>query len=72
MSTKQPEQKRTVSVEEAAKVLGIGRGLAYQEARLTGQLIGVPVLRVGRRLLISRAALDRALAGNPQPDQAAS
>ena len=52
--------RRTVTVEEAAQVLGIGRALAYEEAR-KGSIAGVPVIRVGRRLLISRAALDRAL-----------
>lgn len=55
---------QTVSVEEAAAVLGIGRGLAYQLAR-TGQLPGV--LRLGRRLVVSRRALEAALqtAGTP-------
>lgn len=70
MSTKHSEEKRTVSVEEAAKELGIGRGLAYQSARTTGQIAGVPVLRVGRRMLIARAALDRVLAGNARTEAA--
>lgn len=53
---------RTLTVEEAAQELGISRYLAYEQAR-TGQLAGVTVLRVGRRLLIPRAALERVLAG---------
>ena len=43
-----------VSVEEAAKLLNIGRGLCYQlvqEKRL-------PSIRLGRRVLISRRGLE--------------
>lgn len=66
---------RTLTVEEAAQELGISRYLAYEQAR-TGQLAGVPVLRVGRRLLVPRAALDRVLSGesalsDSQPNAAA-
>ena len=41
----------TCDVETAAGLLGISRGLAYQEAR-TGSLGGVPVIRVGHRLRV--------------------
>ena len=51
----------TLTVEEAAHLLGISRGLAYEMAR-SGKL---PVIRFGRRLLISRRALERML---DQPD----
>ena len=47
----------TLSVEEAAHVLGIGRGLAYELAR-SGEL---PVIRLGRRLLVPRAQLEAML-----------
>ena len=47
----------TLSVEEAAHLLGISRGLAYELAR-SGRL---PALRFGRRLLIPRAALEKML-----------
>ncbi len=40
----------TVSVEEAARVLGIGRTLAYRLAA-AGEL-PVPVVRIGRKLRI--------------------
>ena len=60
MQTKQTDDRRTVSVEQAARELGIGRGLAYECAR-RGE---IPVLRVGRRFLVPRAALDRLLAGD--------
>ncbi len=47
----------TLSVLAASKLLGISRGLAYQGVR-DGSL---PALRVGRRWLIPRAALDALL-----------
>jgi excisionase family DNA binding protein len=54
------EARATFSVEEAATLLGIGRGLAYDLAR-RGELPGV--FRLGRRLLVSRTALERYLSG---------
>lgn len=42
-----------MSVEQAAKLLGISRNLAYEAAR-RGEL---PVIKVGRRLLVPRARL---------------
>lgn len=51
----------TLTVEEAAHLLGISRGLAYELAR-SGKL---PVIRLGRRLLIPRIALERML-NHPQ------
>jgi excisionase family DNA binding protein len=50
-------QRRTVTIKEAAKILGIGRDQAYNAARL-GQL---PVIKIGRRLLVSLPALTRML-----------
>jgi excisionase family DNA binding protein len=47
------EGRLVVSVTEAAELLGISRGLAYELAR-AGQL---PTLRLGRRLVVPRAAL---------------
>jgi len=44
----------TVSCEVAAKMLGIGRSLAYQEAR-AGRLPGV--IRIGTRFVVSRKRL---------------
>ena len=51
------ESKLTVTVEEASRLLGISRGLAYEMARI-GKL---PTIRFGRRLLAPRRALDRLL-----------
>jgi excisionase family DNA binding protein len=41
-------QRPTLTVEEAGRLLGISRGVAYHAAR-DGEL---PVLRFGRRLLV--------------------
>jgi excisionase family DNA binding protein len=49
--------RETVTVEEAAKILGIGRSCAY-EAVHRGE---IPSLRVGRRFLIPKAQLKRLL-----------
>jgi excisionase family DNA binding protein len=51
------EQRLTLSVEEAARLLGISRQLAY-----TGVKEGrIPAIRIGRRLLVPRRALERLL-----------
>ena len=49
-----------MTVPQAAELLGISRGLAY-EAATRGEL---PTIRIGRRLLVPRARL-LALVGNP-------
>ena len=56
------EDKLTLSVEEAAKVLGIGRNLCYDRVK-TGE---IPVIRIGRRLLVPRRALEKLLEA-PKP-----
>ncbi len=53
------DERLTYTVEEAGKVLGIGRGLAYELAR-SGD---IPVVRLGRRMLVPRAALKAMLEG---------
>ena len=50
-------QVLTVTVAEAAKLLGISRNSAY-ECVIRGE---IPALRLGRRLVIPKAALDRML-----------
>lgn len=51
--------KATVTVIEAAKRLGIGRNQAYEAAH-KGQ---IPVIKIGKRLLVPLAALERMLNG---------
>ncbi len=50
----------TLTIPQAAICLGVSRNAAYEAAR-SGELAGVPVIRVGRRLLIPRAMLENAL-----------
>ena len=50
-------ERLTLSIEEAAKILGIGRNLCYDKVK-TGE---IPVIRIGRRLLVPRRALEKLL-----------
>lgn len=53
-------EKKAVSVTEAARILDIGRNLAY-EAVARGE---IPSIRIGGRILVPVAALEKLL--NPQ------
>jgi len=57
---KNKEAVLTLTVPKAAQLLGISRGLAYKLAR-EGRLPGV--IALGGRFVVSRAALERLLAG---------
>jgi len=57
----------TFTVEETAKLLRISRNTAYNLVR-EGRL---PVLRLGRRLLVPKKGLDNLLAGGWQPPKVA-
>jgi excisionase family DNA binding protein len=50
-------ERQTLTVEEAAAALGISRGAAYAAARQGA----IPTLRIGRRLIVPRAAIARML-----------
>lgn len=56
MSDQSPEIL-THTVEEAAQMLGISRGAAY-EAAANGD---IPTIRIGRRILVPRRAFERML-----------
>jgi len=57
----------TITVEQARLLLGVGRSTAILAYQRTGFLIpGVPVLRVGRRCVVSTSHL-RAALGRPEP-----
>lgn len=51
-------ERLTYEVEEAGRMLGISRGAAYQAVQ-RGEL---PSIRIGKRIVIPRAAFDRLLA----------
>lgn len=57
--TRNKMSRETLTIEEAARMLGIGRNSAYEAAR-RGE---IPTLRIGRRLVVPRAALERILKG---------
>jgi excisionase family DNA binding protein len=58
MATKSTE-RLTLTIEEAAVALGIDRSTAYALAAV--DKLPVPVIRLGRRLVVGRAALARVL-----------
>ena len=58
MSPEDPPDILTIA--EAARRLRVGRNTAYEAAR-RGEL---PVVRIGRRLLVPRRALERLLSGD--------
>ena len=53
----QSDERLTYNVEEAGRLLGISRASAFEAAR-RGDL---PTIRLGRRLLVPRKALERML-----------
>ena len=57
----------TFTVEETAQLLRISRNTAYNLVR-EGRL---PVVRLGRRLLVPKKGLDNLLAGGWQPPKVA-
>jgi len=58
MRRKRSADRLTYDVEEAGIKLGIGGTQAYEAAK-NGEL---PTIRIGKRLLVPKAALDRMLA----------
>jgi excisionase family DNA binding protein len=58
-------EQLTMTVEQAAKALGINRNSAYEAARHGD----IPAIRIGRRLLVVKAAFERMLenAGSEKP-----
>jgi excisionase family DNA binding protein len=63
-------EPRTYTINEVARALGVNRNSAYQAAR-AGEL---PVIKIGRRLLVPKVAFERMLAeagqktGDPKID----
>ena len=59
----------TISVSQAADVLGIAKSTAHNAYKETGVLVeGVPVLRVGKRRVVSVTLL-RAALGYAEPER---
>lgn len=62
--------RQTYSIEETARLLGVNRSTAYELAR--HDRLPVPVIRLGRRMVVGRVALDRLLAGSTTTDPEAA
>ena len=60
------EEKLTMTIDEAGALLGIGRSFAYQLAH-EGKL---PVIRLGKRFLVSRKAFEAMLDVKPAVNNA--
>jgi predicted DNA-binding transcriptional regulator AlpA len=58
-SNVQEISRQTVNIEAAGKMLGICRAVAYDLARRDE--LPVPVIRLGRRMVVSRRAIDEVL-----------
>jgi excisionase family DNA binding protein len=56
-----PPERRVATVDETAVILRLSRGATYEGIRRKE----IPSVRVGRRLLVPVAALERMLTGNP-------
>ena len=52
-------ERRTYTVPEVAKILGIGRNTAYEICR-NGE---IPTIRIGGRVLVPRSVIDELLEG---------
>lgn len=58
------DEPAVMTIEEAARVLRIGRSAAYEQARRfisTGGAEGLPAVKLGRCLRVPRQALSRML-----------
>lgn len=58
----------TYSVEQVAEMLGVARGVAYEQVR-SGE---IPAIRVGRRWLIPRTRFHAWLNGEELPSRGAA
>ena len=56
------EKRSTMTIPEFCRALGIGRNQGYTAAQ-RGEL-PVPVIRIGKRVLVARAAVERLLAAD--------
>jgi excisionase family DNA binding protein len=54
-----PLERRTYTIDEVAELLGLSRNRAFAAAR-EGRL-PVPVIRIGKRIFVSKVAMDRFL-----------
>ena len=58
-------EARTYSVAQVGQLLGISRTFAYEQAK-TGNIAGIPVIRLGTRMVVPREPVDRLLRGEQE------
>lgn len=58
-------ERATLTVDEAARILGISRNSAYQGI-LTGE---IPYIKIGRRILVPKAVLMKLLESADEPQR---
>ena len=54
-------ERKTLTITEASKALGVSRNKAYYEAARRGE---IPTIKIGKRILVPLAALERMLQGS--------
>jgi excisionase family DNA binding protein len=62
MGGEQPAVRLTYDLTELAALLGIGRNQCYSAAK-TGQIAGLRIIKIGRRMVVSKSAVDKLLNG---------
>ena len=70
MSNEMSAESLTMTIPQVAKALGISRGLAYDLARRDA--LPVPVIKLGRRMVLSRKAVELLLSGDGEVGHADS
>lgn len=61
MTTTAVRKPATLGIDTARRAIPMGRNAAYEAARLGELIPGVPVLKVGQRLRVVTADLERVL-----------
>lgn len=59
-------ERQTVNIEVVGKMLGISRAVAYELARKDE--LPVPVIRIGRRMVVSKSAIEELLSRHHPAD----
>jgi len=62
MAMVREDERLTMTLPQFAQATGISRGLCYDLARRNE--LPVPVIRLGRRMVLSRKAVEALLSGN--------
>ncbi len=63
-----PVRRQTINIGTVGELLGISRPVAYELAR--SDQLPVPVIRLGRRMVVSKRALEEVLAAHKDNDAA--